>query len=56
MKIGIYALVVVKQKKLPLRLGKVGVKVLLQVRIIINFVVKQATIIILVENVMQKCI
>lgn len=56
MKIGIYALVVVKQKKQLLRLGIVDVKVLLRVRIIINFVEKQAIIIIPVENVTQKCI
>jgi hypothetical protein len=56
MKIGIYVPVVVKQKKLPLLLGKVNVKALLPAHITINFVVKPATIITPVDNVMRKYI
>jgi hypothetical protein len=56
MKIGIYAVIVVKQKRLLRHHGKTDAEAHLQRCITINFVVKQATIIKLAENVMPKFI
>ena len=56
MKIGIYVIIVVKQKRLLRLLGKVDVEVHRQRRITINFVVKREAIIKPAENVMPKFI
>ncbi len=56
MRIGIYVVIVVKQKRLLRLLGKVDVEVHLQKRITINFVVKRVAIIKRAENVMLKFI
>jgi hypothetical protein len=55
-KIGIYARPVVKQRMQTLHLGKMVVERVLQVCIVLMSVELQVIIIILVENVMQKCI
>lgn len=56
MKIGIYAIIVVKPKRLLQHRGKMDVEVHLQRRTTISFVEKQATTTKLAENVMPKFI